>query len=123
VKPGYCLLVVAEWTDSQTNDELGSSVAREYQVAARQAGRPFRPVYVHCDAEENIRRVASDQRVNGGTGKLTDCAILRDIREKCVLFEFEDEEGLHVDTTRKEPQAVAREMLAFIEGKTGQVRS
>ncbi|KAK1762379.1 hypothetical protein QBC33DRAFT_563832 [Phialemonium atrogriseum] len=43
-------------------------------VAAREAGRPFLPVYRSgdVDVDANIRRAASHDRVHGTTTKLTD---------------------------------------------------
>ncbi|KAF4472253.1 hypothetical protein FALBO_852 [Fusarium albosuccineum] len=101
------------FTDFQSTSKLGQSVAEEYQAAARQAGRPFLPVYLSCDLNVNIRRALSDSRVNGGTTKLTDPDILRNVRRRSQVFQFEDEPGraCSIDTTAMEPVDVAKQIL------------
>lgn len=101
--------------DYQSNNELGQKVATEYLEAARQAGRPFKPVYITCDVDENIKRIASLERVNSSTKKLTDPELLRDFRSRCELFQFEDCSGLTLDTTNTAPKEVARELLQFVK--------
>ncbi|KAI4615905.1 hypothetical protein J4E83_006573 [Alternaria metachromatica] len=61
---------VVVFTDYQSHNPLGQKVAEEYREAARTAGRPFKPVYIVCDVEENIRRIAAAGRVNGGLKRL-----------------------------------------------------
>ncbi|KAJ3529947.1 hypothetical protein NM208_g9533 [Fusarium decemcellulare] len=96
------------FTDFQSTSKLGQSVAEEYQAAARQAGRPFMPVYLSCDLNVNIYRMLSGSRVHGGTTKLTDPDILRNIRRRSKVFQFEDEPGraCSIDTTAMEPTDV-----------------
>ncbi|KAI4661104.1 uncharacterized protein J4E79_004914 [Alternaria viburni] len=98
-----------------SDNALGQKVAEEYREAARQAGRPFKPVYILCDVEENIRRVAAAGRVDGGTKKLTDPERLRGFRERCDIFRFDGCDGLSLDTTDSTPEEVAREILRFLE--------
>ena len=100
--------------DYQSNNELGHSVATEYLEAARQAGRPFKPVYLTCDIDENIKRIAASERINSGTKKLTDPQILRDFRSRYELFQFDGCPGLTLDTTNTAPKEVARELLKFV---------
>ncbi|KAF5987693.1 hypothetical protein FBULB1_1781 [Fusarium bulbicola] len=68
------------FTDFQSDNELGQSVAQEYASAARDAGRPFLPVYLTCGLEANIERVDNAERVASGTTKLLDQELLRDMR-------------------------------------------
>lgn len=39
--------------DFQSNNDLGRDVAREYESAVSRARRPFLPIYLECDIEEN----------------------------------------------------------------------
>jgi len=109
------IIVIVIVKDYQSDNILGQKVAEEYREAARTAGRPFKPVYIVCDAEENIKRIAAAGLVNGGTKKLTDPERLRGFRERCDIFRFEDYDGLSLDTTVATPEEVAREILRFVE--------
>ncbi|KAL7808607.1 hypothetical protein V8C26DRAFT_413136 [Trichoderma gracile] len=100
------------FTDFQSDNDLGRSVAREYLMAAKKAKRPFMPVYLGCDVEVNIERATSRGRMSGTTTKLTDTALLRDMRSKCKLFEFDDQDfSTWIDTTNKEAEGVAKMIL------------
>ena len=109
------LIIIVVVKDYQSDNALGQKVAEEYREAARQAGRPFKPVYILCDVEENIRRVAAAGRVNGSAKKLTDPERLRDFRERCDIFRFDGCGGLSLDTTDSTPGEVAREILQFVK--------
>lgn len=98
--------------DFQSDNELGRSVAKEYLMAAKKARRPFMPVYLGCDVKVNIERAMSRDRMSGTTTKLTDAALLRDMRSRYKLFEFDDQDGsTWIDTTNKEPEGVAKMIL------------
>ncbi|KAL6859292.1 hypothetical protein J3F83DRAFT_749645 [Trichoderma novae-zelandiae] len=100
------------FTDFQSGNQLGRSVANEYLMAAKKANRPFVPVYLDCDLDVNIERATSHDRMSGTTTKLTDAAILRDLRSRCKLFEFEGQDfSFWIDTTDKEPGGVAKMIL------------
>ncbi|PTB41317.1 uncharacterized protein TrAFT101_010066 [Trichoderma asperellum] len=104
------------FTDFQTDNELGRSVAYEYQTAAITAGRPFIPIYLECDLEVNIERATSQERVFSTTTKLTDPILLQDFRSKCRLFEFEGLSlGICVDTTNKDPSDIAKIILKYLQ--------
>ncbi|KAI1862970.1 hypothetical protein JX265_009016 [Neoarthrinium moseri] len=102
------------FTDFQTANELGSSVAREYQAAAAKAGRLFLPVYLECEREENVRRAVRPERTADGKGKLVDRVVLEDFLSRCTLFEFEGVDGLRIDVTGRTPAYVAAEMVVII---------
>jgi hypothetical protein len=91
----------------------------EYRAAARSAGRPFVPVYLTCDVDENLQRVAHPDRVNSKTGKLTDIQVLKDIRSRCELFRFADGPHLTVDSTSMSPLEQATKVLAVLENNDG----
>ncbi|TFB05782.1 hypothetical protein CCMA1212_001492 [Trichoderma ghanense] len=100
------------FTDFQSDNALGRSVANEYLMAAKKAKRPFMPVYLGCDVDVNVKRATSQDRVSGTTTKLTDTALLRDMRSRCKLFEFDDQDfSTWIDTTDKEPEGVAKMIL------------
>lgn len=102
-------------TDCQTNDDLGRIVTTEYETAAQQAGRPFKSVHLTCDVEENIRRIATEGRINSATTKLTDPVVLKEIRESCEMLCFEGYDDLVLDTSDEEPRRAAEKLLRYIE--------
>ncbi|KAK4182082.1 hypothetical protein QBC35DRAFT_396683 [Podospora australis] len=105
------------FTDFQSANELGSQVAKEYQDAASRAGRPFIPIYLICDPEENLKRVANSDRVNSRLGKLTDRGLLQKFMSRCDLFRFDVPDYLTVDTTTATPWETATEILVFLKLK------
>ena len=104
--------------DFQSDNDRGREVATEYQDAARRAGRAFIPVYLTCDLRASLERVDNIDRVKGGTGKLTDGEVLRDLRSRCELFRFESSE-LTIDSTNASPSEIARETLASLSDSDG----
>lgn len=100
-------------SDYQSTSEPGPTVAREYEEAARKASRPFRPVYLTCDARVNLERAQSDERRRGGTTKPTDGTVLLGIIEQSENFRFQGHPGLEIDNTCRSPAEVAREILAW----------
>ncbi|KAI1123613.1 hypothetical protein F5Y10DRAFT_280788 [Nemania abortiva] len=107
------------FTDFQSDNELGKMVAFEYKLAALQASRPFVPVYLVCDEQENLRRVSSQGRLASGTTKLTSADILKGMLSSSTLFRFDDCPGLTVDTTSKSPAEVAREIFDHVHALGG----
>jgi hypothetical protein len=102
--------------DFQSDNELGRATAQEYCQAAQKAGRLFVPIYVSCDAEVNIERATSRERTLGATTKLTDPDLIRDLRSRCKLFQFESPyEAFHIDTTDLAPKDVALMVQSHIE--------
>lgn len=102
--------------DFQSDSQLGRGVAKEYAHAASCAGRPFLPIYLICDLEANIERIASTDRVNSGTIKLIDADVLKDIRSRCQLFFFDGLAGLVVDSTKAPPLETAQKIVDMIKG-------
>ncbi|KAL8866483.1 MAG: hypothetical protein Q9174_006278, partial [Haloplaca sp. 1 TL-2023] len=103
------------FTDFQSNNDLGSNVAREYEAAASRSRRLFLPVYLECDIKENTRRVANPQRGGSGTTKLLSPEIVAEMRFRCQLFRFDGVKGITLDVTSMRPEeaaeALAREMV------------
>ena len=106
--PGYLLV------DFQSDNELGRSVAREYQSASLASGRPFFPIIITCDIDENRRRIAAPERINGGTLKLHSVEILEDLRARCELFHFNVDEEIHLDITHLSPTQAAKSILLTV---------
>ncbi|KAF4947928.1 hypothetical protein FGADI_10088 [Fusarium gaditjirri] len=104
------------FTDFQSDNELGQSVAQEYADAANDAGRAFLPVYLTCGLEANIERVDNAERVASGTTKLLDKDLLRDMRGRCELFRFQGYPGLVIDSTEKTALENAKKILDTVAG-------
>lgn len=84
-------------------------------MAAMNANRPFIPIYLTCDLEVNITRATSQDRISSTGTKLTDSAILRDLRLRCKLFEFKGiSSAVYIDTTDKDPSDVAKMILQHL---------
>ncbi|KAI8628542.1 hypothetical protein F5Y19DRAFT_476524 [Xylariaceae sp. FL1651] len=111
------------FTDFQSANELGEKVAFEYELAAIQASRPFVPIYLICDEQENLRRLSSQERLASGTTKLTSADVLKEIRSHSTLFRFNDCTGLTIDITSKSPAEAAQEIFdhvqALADGQSG----
>lgn len=90
-------------------------MAEEYADAASSVGRPFLLIYLTCDLEANIERIASLDRINSGTTKLIDADVLRDMRLRCRLFRFDGHPSLTVDSTVAPPLETARKILDMIK--------
>ncbi|KAK2758672.1 hypothetical protein FQN54_003362 [Arachnomyces sp. PD_36] len=103
------------FTDFQSSNELGRDVAMEYRDAARRSGRPFIPVYLTCDMDANVQRIASLERVDSGTKKLTDAQQLQALRGRCELFRFDECPSFTVDSTHLPPLEAAAKILAFLK--------
>lgn len=109
------MLILTPILDFQSNNELGRSVAMEYKTAALSSGRPFLPIYLDCDVDENLQRVTSLERVDSGTTKLISCDVLKDLRSRCELFSFDAPERLRVDVTNLPPREAAMRILGHIK--------
>ena len=101
--------------DFQSSNDLGRRVAFEYEAAAREAARPFVPVYLVCSVDENLKRATSLDRANGGTTKLTDMEVLSDLRSRCELFRFENYPSLTIDVTTMSPVEAATKIFTHIK--------
>jgi broad-specificity NMP kinase len=102
------------FTDSQSSDPVGSATAQDYQTAAIKRGVPLVPVILHCELEENAKRVVHEGRGAGLNTKLTDLDILRAIRQQEDIHKFGGQEELEVDTTDISPAEAAEKILKHI---------
>ncbi|RYP53710.1 hypothetical protein DL768_001310 [Monosporascus sp. mg162] len=99
-----------------TDNKLSREVANEYRDAAIETGRPFIPVYMICDVEANLERIADADRLESALGKLLDRRILERLRASYELHLFEDDcPSLTVDTTNTPPADMAMRILAFLD--------
>lgn len=69
------------------------------------------PVYLACDVDTNLRRVATQERVRSGTTKLTDAQVVEGLRSRCELFVFDCCPGFSIDTTNLKPIEAAWKIL------------
>lgn len=104
-------------------EDAGDGVAREYQIAAQNAGRVFVPVYLVCEEEENLRRALSDERKASGTTKLVDPVEMKRIRAEYSIYSFGVEEELKLDVTNMSAQDAAAEIFRWTSRCCGQQAS
>jgi hypothetical protein len=99
------------FTDSQTSDGKGAGNPRDYQEAARARGSLFISVVLNCSKEENLRRIATPDRIET-RGKLTDRTILKEIYKGEPIFRFGDEaHEIEIDVSKLAASKVA-ELIA-----------
>ncbi|KAG7051901.1 Ribose 5-phosphate isomerase A [Colletotrichum scovillei] len=99
------------FTDARESGSLGSEAAQDYKAAAEKRGVPFISVVLHCDVDENVRRLGGRRSTGvdeaAGNTKLTDGEILRKIREDETIFQFGDENEMCLDVTNLKPDQSA----------------
>jgi hypothetical protein len=108
------------FTDSQSQDAVGSLSSRDYHRAVIDRGSAFFSVVLMCDYEENERRIQSTER--GLRAKLTDLSILKTIRDEEGLFHFHDENELVLDVTHLSVGEAARAIVAHVHAKLGRAK-
>lgn len=89
----------------------------EYKEAASKAGRTFVPVYLICNVDKNLRRVATPDHLHSRTMKLTDIQLARDLHSRCELFRFNDCAGLTVNSTDVSPLETSAKILASLQNR------
>ncbi len=105
------------FTDFQSNDNLGSSVAQEYAAAAQRRGCLFIPVVLDCVLEENARRMRSAERVElerSGKGLLLDTSQLGEMRGRVAIYRFRCPEQLELDVSDLNAEEAARVIAEHI---------
>lgn len=105
------------FTDQQSSNELGRSVALEYRTAAAQRGSPFLSVILTCEIEENRKRLVSGTRGDGSTTKLTDPDILNNIRMGEDIYRCGAETELVLDVTKVLPTDAASNILEHMRSR------
>lgn len=86
------------FTDSRSSSPIGITGAQDYKNAADLRGVPFIPIVLHCQIQENMRRILSEGRGTGNT-KLTDLAVLKTIRLEEDIYTFGGPYELELDVT------------------------
>lgn len=88
-------------------------MAAEFRAAAERAGRRLLPVYVTCERDELLRRVASPERVGGGKGKLLDKGVLEGFLDGSGyrVFEWPGVDCVRIDATTMKPVEAAGVIL------------
>ncbi|KAL9029067.1 MAG: hypothetical protein Q9196_002649 [Gyalolechia fulgens] len=96
------------FTDFQTSDPLGGTVAEEYRSAALNRRCIFIPIILDCDVEENARRMMSVDRVARGQGMFHSAELLREMRRRGgEIYSFGCPEEMAVDVGGMEADEAA----------------
>lgn len=112
------------FTDFQTGNEEGASVATEYATAAKKRGCAFVPVVLTCAEAENERRMRWPERlelVEGGMGMLVDTDVLKGFRARGEIYRFQGPEQLVLDVSEISPAQAAERILQHVGLVTGVV--
>ncbi|KAF6236199.1 hypothetical protein HO173_005828 [Letharia columbiana] len=110
------------FTDFQTANEEGISVASEYEAAAKKRGCAFIPVILTCQVAENERRLRSLERlgaVEGGNGMLVDTDVLKLFRERGDVYRFQCSEQLVLNVTEITPVQAAEKIMQHVRAVCG----
>lgn len=82
------------FTDARSTSPVGAAAAQDYRLAAERRGVTFVPVALSCGLEENLRRVALRRAAGAAAGsrttttKLTDLALVQQVRQEEVMYRF-----------------------------------
>lgn len=102
---------VGSTADCFTRGETGCEWSQWHQIAAAEADRPFLPIYLACDREENLKRVVRPQRQETSSGKLVDADMVAGFLDRLEIFKFPGGLGVDIDTTELAPEETARRIL------------
>lgn len=102
------------FTDFQSNDDIGRGVIAEYRDMAAHRGCSFVPITVTCGEDENLRRLASSERIRHG--KLTDAKLVARLRDTAVIYQWSKDDPLHMelDITELEVDAAAHTIFEHV---------
>ena len=109
------------FTDSQT--EHNDCVSDYTDLMLGDHGRRFYTVILHCELEENIRRLNAPERGGSLNGKLTDVEVLKEYRSKQSILTFRDDDEIEIDVTDVRPEEAARRVEEFLERREREGRS
>ncbi|CAK7219034.1 hypothetical protein SCUCBS95973_003686 [Sporothrix curviconia] len=108
------------FTDCRADDAAGAEGAWRYAHVAKQANRPFIPIYVECLPAEHERRSMNSDRVYSQVdgAPITGAEAARELQalSNGRLFTFPSDEipGLFVDVTSRGTHPLVMEILSFI---------
>ncbi|KAH7085278.1 hypothetical protein BKA63DRAFT_597947 [Paraphoma chrysanthemicola] len=116
-------------TDCRATTPAGIAIVQEFKASAQRAGRMFVPVCLVCEEGENMRRLTSEERKDGGTTKLMDVEAAGQIRNNHQIYHFGLREELVLDVTSLSPEEAAGNIMekakVFIEadhdGEEGEI--
>lgn len=138
---------VQEGAKKGCSEEVAVSAAEECRATSDACGRPFVPVYLTCQEEENMRRVQSLERRYSCSSSLPGApwpcfppapisrrsltypippssrnrvnrpGLARALREGRDLFVFEGVKGLDLNVTELEAHEAAMEILSFVNAE------
>ena len=109
------------FTDSQT--EHNDCVSDYTDLGLGEYGRRLYSVILHCELEENIRRLTLPGRGGTEDGKLTDVGILREYRRRGSILRFGDDDEIEIDITSLRPEGAARRIVEFVERREREGRT
>ena len=109
------------FTDSQS--EHNECVGDYTDLCLGEHGRRFYSVVLHCEQEENIRRLKMPERGGSLNGKLTDVELLKEYRSKWSIWRFEDDDEIEIDVTDVKPEDAAKRIMDFVERREREGRS
>lgn len=138
---------IEEGARRQGSEEVAVSAAKECRATSDASGRPFVPVYLMCQEEENMRRVQSLERRYSSSSSLPGApspsspsapmsgappsypfppssrdrvnraGLARALREGRELLLFEGAKGLDLNVTELEAHEAAMEILSFVNAE------
>ncbi|KAL9001595.1 MAG: hypothetical protein Q9188_005441 [Gyalolechia gomerana] len=111
------------FTDFQTSNPLGGTVAEEYRSAALSRDCIFIPIILDCDMEENARRMMSVERVEKvahGKGMLLSADSLREMRGRGEIYSFGSLEETVVDVSDMEADEAGGVIAGHVRKTVGE---
>lgn len=97
------------FTDALSDDEFDSRAFDDYARLAADRGARFVAVVLDCSMEENLKRLTRAGRSKAH--KLTDPAVLTDLRSRHVLLKGRCDQLIELDVTALGADEAAREIL------------
>ena len=109
------------FTDSQS--EYNDCVGDYTDLCLGEHGRRMYSVVLHCELDENCRRLTMPDRGGSLNGKLTDVSILKEYRSKWGILKFGDEDEIEVDVTELKASEAVERIREFVERREAEGRS
>lgn len=89
--------------ESRSNADWEVRITAASVNPAQEARRPFLSIVLTCDLEENINRIATEERKQSSTTRLTDSGKLRSKRKSEVIYKFDAESECILGITELKP--------------------
>ena len=97
-------------------------MAEHHAKTAKDRGCSFIPVVLACNADVNVQRIRSQERLDlvaGGKGMLLDTTLLHEIRSKEEILRFSCLELLELDVSDASPEEAATRIVGHISALDG----